>query len=78
MPLTNGLLETRASADALQELVRRVQAEYAEMPGLCVTLSQAQRLWAVDRRTCETVFRSLIARGFLRKTTNGRFIRSRT
>jgi hypothetical protein len=77
MPLTNGLLEIRASA-GVQELTRRVQAEYAEMPGLCVTLSQAQRLWAVDRESCESVFRSLIARGFLRMTTAGRFIRSRT
>jgi hypothetical protein len=75
LPLTNGLLETRASADALQELTRRVQAEYAEMPGLCVTLSQAERLWALDRQTCESVLKSLVSRGFLRVTTNGRFIR---
>jgi hypothetical protein len=75
MPSISGLLKTRASANALQELTRRVQAEYAEMPGLCVTLSQAQRLWAIDRQTCESVFRSLVSRGFLRVTTDGRFIR---
>jgi hypothetical protein len=54
-------------------LLRR--AEYAEMPGLCLTLSQAQRLWAADRQTCEAVFRALIAHGFLRMTTKGRFVR---
>ena len=61
MPLTNALLEVRTRADAEHELTRRVRAEYSEMPGLCLTLSQAQRLWAVDRQTCEAVFRALIA-----------------
>lgn len=75
MPLTNALLELDTRAGALQELTRRVQAEYVEMPGLSLTLAQAQRLWAVDRQICETVFRTLIAHGFLRITTRGRFVR---
>jgi hypothetical protein len=75
MPLTDDLLEVTTGANAPQELVRRVQAEYAEMPGLCVTLPQAQRLWAVDRQTCESVFRTLIARGVLRMAAGGRFVR---
>jgi hypothetical protein len=62
--------------EAAITLSRRVQAEYAEMPGLSVTLSQAQRLWAVDRRTCEAVFTRLIARGVLRVTTKGRIVRA--
>jgi hypothetical protein len=53
-----------------------VQAEYAEMPGLSVTLSQAQRLWAVDRATSEEVFQRLISRGVLRRTSKGRFVRA--
>jgi hypothetical protein len=56
-------------------LMEQVQAEYAEMPGLSVTLSQAQRLWAVDRATCEDVFSRLVAKGVLRMTTKGRFVR---
>ena len=75
MPLTNALLEGRTRADAESELRRRVRSEYAEMPGLCLTLSQAQRLWTVDRQTCEAVFRTLIAHGFLRMTTKGHFVR---
>ena len=75
MPLTDALFEVRSRADAEHELTRRVRAEYAEMPGLCLTLSQAQRLWAADRQTCEAVFRALIAQGFLRMTTKGRFVR---
>jgi hypothetical protein len=38
---------------AMRTLFERVRAEYAEMPGLSVTLPQAQRLWALDRATCE-------------------------
>jgi hypothetical protein len=75
VPSLNALLELRTRADAEHELTRRVRAEYAEMPGLCLTLSQAQRLWAVDRQICEAVFRALIAHRFLRMTTTGRFVR---
>jgi predicted transcriptional regulator of viral defense system len=57
-------------------LIEQVEAEYAEMPGLSVTLSQAQRLWAVDRAACEEVFSRLISKGVLRRTTRGRFIRA--
>jgi hypothetical protein len=75
VPSLNALLELRTRAEAEHELTRRVRAEYAEMPGLCLTLSQAQRLWAVDRQICEAVFRGLIAHRFLRMTTTGRFVR---
>ena len=68
-------LKAREQA-AATALSRRVRAEYAEMPGLSVTLSQAQRLWAVDRRTCEAVFTRLIARGVLKVTTKGRIVRA--
>ena len=61
---------------AVGELTRRVRAEYGDMPGLSVTLPQAQRLWATDRQTCRTVFMALTARGFLRLTRQGRFIRA--
>jgi len=62
--------------EAATALSRRVQAEYTEMPGLSVTLGQAQRLWAVDRRTCEAVFTRLIARGVLKVTAKGRIVRA--
>lgn len=57
------------------KLMTQVQAEYTEMPGLSVTLRQAQRLWAVDRATCEEALRRLTASGVLRMTAKGRFVR---
>jgi hypothetical protein len=62
-------------AKAIQELTRRIQAEYVEMPGLSVTLAQAQRLFATDRQTCTAAFKTLIRRGVLRRTAQGRYVR---
>jgi len=45
-----------------------------EMPGLCLTLEQAQRLWSVEKRTCEAVLKSLIDARFLHRTERGLFV----
>jgi hypothetical protein len=74
--IDGGSFRIRTRADTEQELTGRVRAEYAEMPGLSLTLSQAQRLWVIDRHTCESVCSALIAHGFLRMTTKGCFVRS--
>jgi hypothetical protein len=63
---------TRHSVD--DRLVRRVQDEFLEMPGLCLTLGQAQRLWSLEPRTCEALLNSLIDSRFLRRTARGRFV----
>ncbi len=55
-------------------LIRRVQAEFLEMPGLCLTLNQAQRLWNLQPRTCERLLNSLIDSRFLRRTSRGLFV----
>ena len=39
----------RLRGDLVRDLTRRAQAEYREMPGLSLTLAQAQRLWGIDR-----------------------------
>jgi len=76
MQITHATLQKGARSEAIRDLARRIEAEYAEMPGLSVTLPQAQRLWAADQHTCQTVFDRLIARGVLRMTTKGRFVRA--
>jgi hypothetical protein len=63
-------------SETIRELTRRVQAEYAEMPGLSVTLPQAQRLLASDQETCAAVFAALIERRVLRRTGRGRYVRA--
>ena len=57
-----------------ERLVHRIRAEFLEMPGLCLTFEQAQRLWSLEPRTCEAVLTSLIDRRFLRRTDRGLFV----
>jgi len=62
----------------LQELFRRIEGEYREMPGLSLTLLQAQRLWGLDRGTCERALAILIERRVLRRGMNGTYVRGST
>jgi hypothetical protein len=48
-------------------LINRVRSEFIEMPGLRLRLEQAQRLWNLDRPSCEIVLRSLVEAEFLRQ-----------
>jgi hypothetical protein len=73
---TNTPVRSDAEAETIHELTRRVQAEYEEMPGLSVTLLQAQRLLAIDEPTCAAILRALISRGVLRRTAQGRYVRA--
>jgi hypothetical protein len=46
-------------------LLNRVRSEFIEMPGLRLRLDQAQRLWNLDRASCEVVLSSLVRAKFL-------------
>jgi len=74
--VTSPVPKTAKQAPTLRDLTRRVQAEYSEMPGLSVTLPQAQRLLGIDRETCAVVIRTLVDHRFLRRTAQGRYVRS--
>ncbi len=53
--------------------LERIRAEYLEMPGLRLTLRQAQHLCSVDPALCQSVFNALIGAQFLYLTTNGMY-----
>ena len=64
-------------SDALtlsESILRRIRAEFLEMPGLKLTVSQAQRLWGMDRCTCEALINQLTASRFLSRTADGAVI----
>jgi hypothetical protein len=46
-------------------LLNRVRAEFTEMPGLRLRIEQAQRLWNLDRTSCEALLRLLVEAKFL-------------
>lgn len=47
-------------------LLNRVRSEFIEMPGLRLRVEQAERLWNLDRASCEYVLSSLVRAKFLR------------
>ncbi len=49
----------------------RIRSDFEEMPGLCVTLMQAQRLWSLDESTCVVALSALVSEGYLRQATVG-------
>jgi hypothetical protein len=59
-----------------EALLHRVRGEFAEMPGLRLTVGQAARLWGLERATCEAVIDALIGSSFLRLTTAGVVMRA--
>jgi hypothetical protein len=57
-----------------QQLLDRIRGEYREMPGLRLTLAQAQRLWQVDRTECESALEALLQEGFLAVTADDAYV----
>ena len=65
-----------AQPQPIDDVLRRVQGEYIEMPGLRLTTAQAQRLWGLDRSACDTLLGALVDAKFLFRTRDGAFVRS--
>ena len=61
---------------AQDDVLRRVRGEYIEMPGLRLTTAQAQRLWGLDRASCDALLAALVDAKFLSRTRDGAFVRS--
>jgi len=58
-----------------EEVLRRVQGEFLEMPGLRLPEPQARRLWALEPSLCNAVLAELVEKGFLLRTRDGAFVR---
>jgi len=56
-------------------MLTRIRAEYLEMPGLRLTLEQAQRLWGVERALCQRVLDMLVEMQFLCVRGDGAYAR---
>jgi hypothetical protein len=61
--------------DAAEEVLRRVQGEFLEMPGLRLTEPQARRLWGLDAASCGALLGALVEAKFLFRTRDGAFMR---
>jgi hypothetical protein len=54
-------------------IVRRITAEFREMPGLVLSLEQASRLLGVDVPACERIIAALERDGLLRRRPGGNY-----
>ena len=71
--------DPRMSGDAglpRGDCLRAILAEYDEMPCLSLTGPQAARLWNLAPREAEALLAKLVAAGFLRCNTTGRYVRA--
>jgi hypothetical protein len=59
----------------IDEIIRRVQCEFLEMPGLRLTEPQARRLWGLDPISCTALLDALVDARFLLRTRDGAFMR---
>lgn len=70
-------MPTNSRADGIDEWLRRIQAEYLEMPGLHLTKPQIQRLWHLEAQVCDSVLKALVGVRFLRQTPRGAYVLAR-
>ncbi len=60
------------------DAVELLRMEYAEMPGLALTVWQAQKLCNVSSELSHGALRILLESGFLKRTAEGRYMRRDT
>lgn len=70
-----GRPELRRNPDWRRMLVRRVRGEFLDMPGMRLTLLQAQRLFGLRIDICERILSELVREGFLRRSNGAAFTR---
>lgn len=58
-----------------EPVARRIQAEYVEMPGLTLTVSQAARLLGLPVPESDRLLSELTENGFLMRDASGRYRR---
>ena len=68
--------ESQMWLQGVSPIIRRIQGEFNEMPGLKLTEAQARRLWGLDGNTCRLVLWTLLERRFLRRTESGMYMRA--
>jgi len=58
-----------------QRVLERVRAEYLEMPDMKLRIEQVHRLCGIEQTMCELVLDALVKAGFLRRNSDGTYVR---
>ena len=75
MHLPDGTVDRR-NHERRDALVRRIVAEFDDMPGLALTLKQASRFLGVDHAACARILAALTRNGTLRRTAHDVYVRA--
>ena len=67
--------EATQAVNELPALVMRARAEFSEMPGMCLTVAQAARLWRLSPEYAEQLLTELVQAGFLVRRDGQRYRR---
>jgi hypothetical protein len=59
----------------IEDWLQLIRAEYLEIPGLCLTKAQVERLWGLDAITSEALLAALLDVNFLKRTRKGTYVR---
>ena len=71
-------MNTSTAETPFARSIERARGEFLEMPGLCLTERQAQRLWNLELPLCRALLESLRHTRFLRRTNDGVYMRTGT
>jgi hypothetical protein len=61
--------------NADEEMLRIIEGEFAEMPGMRLTEAQFRRLWDLAPVACRDLTAALITRGVITRDAGGRYCR---
>lgn len=71
-----GVLHDRRNHERRDALVRRILAEFDDMPGMSLSLQQAGRFLGVDAHACGRILAALTREGHLRRTAAMQYVRN--
>ncbi len=63
-------------AGGITDWLTLIRAEYLEVPGLRLTLREAERFWGLDSHRCKSLLEALVAASFLTRSAEGKYMRA--
>jgi hypothetical protein len=75
IPMALSAFNERRDLLRREAIVRRITAEFRELPGMVLTLKQASRFLGVDEAACERILTTLTTAGVLRRTDSQMYAR---
>ena len=63
------------SRSVIAALMQRVQDAFLDIPDLSMTFDKAQRMFRIDRETCQALFDMLVESAVVTRKPDGTFVR---